>query len=92
MVGLESRNTGLVLGSGDRVPQAETGLSRKGGCSDRLSGTGGAEPFGDNPIRENSQGALGLTWSWASRPGFPAFKGLQISRDELVRGWVERFP
>lgn len=62
----------------------------------RLDGVGraagGAEPFGDNPIRENSQGALGLTWSWASRPGFPAFKGPQISRDELVRGWVERFP
>lgn len=85
MVGLESRNAGLVFGSGDsgdRVPQAETGRSRKGGCSDRLSGTGGAEPFGDNHIRENSQGAL----------GFPAFKGPQISRDELVRGWVERFP
>lgn len=66
MVGLESRNAGLVFGSvdsGDRVPQAETGRSRKGGCSDPghvgllgLSGTGGAEPFGDNPIRD-SQGA-----------------------------------
>lgn len=61
-MGLESRNAGIALGSGDsgdKAPQAETGQGRKGGCSypSPLSGclvsSGlGKQPIEDNPIRD----------------------------------------
>lgn len=75
-MGLKSRNAGLVFGSrdsGDRVPPAETGQGRKGGCSEPglvglpgLSETGEAEPIRDNPIRDKKSRDMAAPQAWLS--------------------------